>query len=330
LDISNFDYDLPKNSIAQFPLSQRDESKLLIATQVVEHKHTKDFPNLLRTGDVVVLNETRVMSARLSLQRVTGGAVEVLALEEVDNGKWEALVRPSRKIKVGEELIDQSGKKIIRVEEATDKGTRYISPIQAEMREIFNLYGEIPLPPYIENKEIDHNRYQTIYAENEDSVAAPTAGLHITEEIIDRCLTAGASVVTINLSVGIGTFQPIATDSIDEHIMHSERYSVDADVWETIQKAKRVIAVGTTVVRTLESVASTGHLQGRTELYIKPGFQFRVVDSLLTNFHLPKSSLLVMIEAFMGKSWRNLYHLALKEGYRFLSFGDAMFIERDE
>ncbi|MAU39293.1 MAG: tRNA preQ1(34) S-adenosylmethionine ribosyltransferase-isomerase QueA, partial [Actinobacteria bacterium] len=157
MDISNFDYDLPKNSIAQFPLSQRDESKLLIATQVVEHKHTKDFPNLLRTGDVVVLNETRVMSARLSLQRVTGGAVEVLALEEVDNGKWEALVRPSRKIKVGEELIDQSGKKIIRVEEATDKGTRYISPIQAEMREIFNLYGEIPLPPYIENKEIDHN-----------------------------------------------------------------------------------------------------------------------------------------------------------------------------
>ncbi len=330
MDISNFDYDLPKDSIAQFPLGQRDESKLLVSTQDVEHMHTRDFPNLLRPGDVVVLNEARVMPARLNLRRVTGGSVEVLALEEVDNGKWEALVRPSRKIQVGEELLDQSGKAVLRVDEVTHKGTRYISPIKAEMREIFSIHGEIPLPPYIENNGIDQSRYQTVYAQNENSVAAPTAGLHITEEIIDRCSAAGASVVTVNLSVGIGTFQPIATDSINEHVMHSERYFVEADVWESVQKAKRVIAVGTTVVRTLESVASTGRLEGRTELYIKPGFQFRVVDSLLTNFHLPKSSLLVMIEAFMGKSWKNLYYLALKEGYRFLSFGDAMFIERGE
>ena len=328
MDISNFDYDLPKDSIAQFPLSQRDESKLLVATKAVEHMHTRDFPSLLGPGDVVVLNETRVMPARLNLRRLTGGAVEVLALEEADNGRWEALVRPSRKIQVGEELLDQSGKAVLRIEEVTHKGTRYISSIETEMREILSVYGEIPLPPYIENNEIDKNRYQTVYAQNENSVAAPTAGLHITKETIDRCEGAGASVVTVDLSVGIGTFQPIATDSIDEHVMHSERYSVEADVWETIQKAKRVIAVGTTVVRTLESVASTGRLEGRTKLYIKPGFQFRVVDSLLTNFHLPKSSLLVMIEAFMGKSWKNLYHLALKEGYRFLSFGDAMFIER--
>jgi len=292
--------------------------------------HTRDFPNLLRPGDVVVLNETRVMPARLNLRRLTGGAVEVLALEEIDNGNWEALVRPSRKIQVGEELLDQSGKGVLRVGEVTHKGTRHISPIKAEMREIFNVYGEIPLPPYIENNEIDQSRYQTVYAQHENSVAAPTAGLHITEEIINRCSAAGAVVVTVNLSVGIGTFQPIATDSINEHVMHSERYFVGADVWETIQRAKRVIAVGTTVVRTLESVASTGRLEGRTELYIKPGFQFRVVDSLLTNFHLPKSTLLVMIEAFMGKSWKSLYHLALKEGYRFLSFGDAMFIERGE
>ena len=197
------------------------------------------------------------------------------------------------------------------------------------MREILSVYGEIPLTPYIENNEIDQKRYQTVYAQNDNSVAAPTAGLHITKEIIDRCSGVGASVVTVNLNVGIGTFQPISTDSIDEHVMHSERYSVEDDVWETIQKAKRVIAVGTTVVRTLESVASSGRLEGRTELYIKPGFQFKVVNSLLTNFHLPKSSLLVMIEAFMGKDWKNLYDLALKEGYRFLSFGDAMFIERD-
>ena len=329
MDISNFDYNLPKDSIAQFPLSQRDESKLLVATQVVEHMHTRDFPNLLSRGDVVVLNETKVMPARLNLRRLTGGAVEVLALEEVDDGRWEALVRPSRKIQVGEELLDQTGKAVLRINEVTLKGTRYISPIEAEMREILSVYGEIPLPPYIENNEIDQKRYQTVYAQNENSVAAPTAGLHITKEIIDRCLGVGASVVTVNLSVGIGTFQPIATDSIDEHVMHSERYSVENDVWETIQKAKRVIAVGTTVVRTLESVASTGRLEGRTELYIKPGFQFKVVNSLLTNFHLPKSSLLVMIEAFMGKNWKNLYDLALKEGYRFLSFGDAMFIERD-
>jgi len=328
LDISNFDYNLPKDSIAQFPLSQRDDSKLLVATQFVEHMHTRDFPNLLRPGDVVVLNETRVMPSRLNLRRHTGGAVEVLALEEIENGRWEALVRPSRKIKVGEELLDKYGKAVLRIEEVTHKGTRYISSIKVGMREIFETYGEIPLPPYIENNEIDQNRYQTVYAQNESSVAAPTAGLHITQEIIDRCSAVGASVVTVNLSVGIGTFQPIATDTIDEHVMHSERYSVEAKVWETIQNAKRVIAVGTTVVRTLESVASTGRLEGRTELYIKPGFQFKVVDALLTNFHLPKSSLLVMVEAFIGKSWKNLYQLALKEEYRFLSFGDAMFIER--
>ena len=328
MDISNFDYNLPKDSIAQFPLSQRDDSKLLVATQFVEHMHTRDFPNLLRPGDVVVLNETRVMPSRLNLRRLTGGAVEVLALEEIENGRWEALVRPSRKIQAGEELLDKYGKAVLRIEEVTHKGTRYISSIKVGMREIFETYGEIPLPPYIENNKIDQNRYQTVYAQNESSVAAPTAGLHITQEIIDRCSAVGASVVTVNLSVGIGTFQPIATDTIDEHVMHSERYSVEAKVWETIQKAKRVIAVGTTVVRTLESVASTGRLEGRTELYIKPGFQFKVVDALLTNFHLPKSSLLVMVEAFIGKSWKSLYHLALKEEYRFLSFGDAMFIER--
>ena len=328
MDISNFDYNLPKDSIAQFPLSQRDDSKLLVATQFVEHMHTKDFPNLLRPGDVVVLNETRVMPSRLNLRRLTGGAVEVLALEEIENGRWEALVRPSRKIQAGEELLDKYGKAVLRIEEVTHKGTRYISSIKVGMREIFETYGEIPLPPYIENNEIDQNRYQTVYAQNESSVAAPTAGLHITQEIIDRCSAVGASVVTVNLSVGIGTFQPIATDTIDEHVMHSERYSVEAKVWETIQKAKRVIAVGTTVVRTLESVASTGRLEGRTDLYIKPGFQFKVVDALLTNFHLPKSSLLVMVEAFIGKSWKSLYHLALKEEYRFLSFGDAMFVER--
>ena len=328
MDISNFDYNLPKDSIAQFPLSQRDDSKLLVATQFVEHMHTRDFPNLLRPGDVVVLNETRVMPSRLNLRRLTGGAVEVLALEEIENGRWEALVRPSRKIQVGEELLDKYGKAVLRIEEVTHKGTRYISSIKVGMREIFETYGEIPLPPYIENNEIDQNRYQTVYAQNESSVAAPTAGLHITQEIIDRCSAVGASVVTVNLSVGIGTFQPIATDTNDDHVMHSERYSVEAKVWETIQKAKRVIAVGTTVVRTLESVASTGRLEGRTDLYIKPGFQFKVVDALLTNFHLPKSSLLVMVEAFIGKSWKNLYQLALKEEYRFLSFGDAMFIER--
>ena len=328
MDISNFDYNLPKDSIAQFPLSQRDDSKLLVATQFVEHMHTRDFPNLLRPGDVVVLNETRVMPSRLNLRRLTGGAVEVLALEEIENGRWEALVRPSRKIQVGEELLDKYGKAVLRIEEVTHKGTRYISSIKVGMREIFETYGEIPLPPYIENNEIDQNRYQTVYAQNESSVAAPTAGLHITQEIIDRCSAVGASVVTVNLSVGIGTFLPIATDTIDDHVMHSERYSVEAKVWETIQKAKRVIAVGTTVVRTLESVASTGRLEGRTDLYIKPGFQFKVVDALLTNFHLPKSSLLVMVEAFIGKSWKSLYHLALKEEYRFLSFGDAMFIER--
>jgi|TARA_B100001094_G_scaffold194835_1_gene188777 S-adenosylmethionine:tRNA ribosyltransferase-isomerase len=330
LDISNFDYSLPKDAIAQVPLAQRDASKLLVGSDPPAHMFTRDLPNLIKEGDVVVLNETRVMPSRLNLRRVTGGAVEVLVLEEHTDGRWEALVRPSRKIQAGEELVDATGKKILSVEDTTERDSRLVRPISGKMREIFDQHGEIPLPPYIQDKEIDSSRYQTIFGKSESSVAAPTAGLHLTDKIIQECTTAGASIVTVDLSVGIGTFRPISTSSIDDHLMHSESYHVSADTWEIIQAAKRVVAVGTTVVRTLESVAKSACLEGKTELYIKPGFEFEVVDALMTNFHLPKSSLLVMVEAFIGKGWKGLYHLALAEGYRFLSFGDAMFIERDQ
>ena len=330
MDISNFDYCLPKDAIAQVPLAQRDASKLLVVSDPVVHTYTRDLPNFLKEGDVVVLNETRVMPSRLNLRRATGGAVEVLVLEENADGRWEALVRPSRKIQDGEELLDPNGKKILSIEDITDRGSRLVRPLAGKMREIFDEHGQIPLPPYIENKGIDSSRYQTIFGKKESSVAAPTAGLHLTDRVIQECSAAGASIVAINLSVGIGTFRPISTNSINNHLMHSESYHVNAHTWEIIQEAKRVVAVGTTVVRTLESVAKSGRLEGKTELYIKPGFEFEVVDALMTNFHLPKSSLLVMVEAFMGKAWKDLYHLALAEGYRFLSFGDAMFIERDQ
>ncbi len=330
MNIANFDYVLPKGSIAQSPLDERDASKLLVGGDPVAHMLTKDLPKLLRTGDVLVLNETRVMPSRLLLKRVTGASIEVLALEEVDDGRWEALVRPSRKVSNGEVLVDHNGKQIVQIGESTGKGTRIISSISGEMKKIFKDSGEIPLPPYIDNKELDTNRYQTIYAMNENSVAAPTAGLHLTERVIDQCAKNGVSIATLELSVGIGTFRPISTDSIHEHIMHAEGYRIGADTWEKVQNAKRVVAVGTTVVRALESVAHTGELEGKTELYIKPGFNFKVVNALMTNFHLPKSSLLVMIEAFIGERWKDLYQIALQEGYRFLSFGDAMFIERSD
>ena len=330
MDTSHFDYELPKSAIAQHPLEFRENSRLLVDGDTISHKKTKDLPDLLNEGDVVVLNETRVMSSRMKFRKETGGMVELLALEEHVEGSWEALIRPSRKVPVGCDLFDDDGNAVIRVGETSGDGTRYIYSLQGAMQELFQKYGEVPLPPYIEQQLEDGERYQTVFSNRESSVAAPTAGLHFTEETLHRCEQRGVHVAKLELSVGLGTFRPISTDSIGNHRMHEETYCVSEDVWELCKQANRVVAVGTTVVRALESVAATGNISGRTDLFITPGFKFKVVDALMTNFHLPRSSLLVMIEAFVGPRWKDLYRTALDEGYRFLSLGDAMFIKRPQ
>ena len=328
MDTSTFDYPLPKEAIAQKPLHLRQESRLLVSGDPIRHKQTRDLPDLLSAGDLLILNETRVMHSRMKFRKKTGGIIEMLVLEEHGDGKWEALVRSSRRVPVNSELFNDDKKPVVRIGEVSDNGTRFVYPLGCSMQMLFENYGEIPLPPYIDDSIEDVERYQTVFSNRESSVAAPTAGLHLTEETLNRCREKGVKVAKLELSVGIGTFRPILVDSVVDHAMHAENYEISKQTWDLCQKANRVVAVGTTVVRALESAAATGKLSGRTELFITPGFHFKVVDALMTNFHLPRSSLLVMIEAFVGKEWKELYSLALDEGYRFLSFGDAMFIER--
>ena len=328
METSLFDYDLPESAIAQTPITPRDSSRLLIDGEALQHKFVRDLPSFVKPGDLLILNNTRVMRARLNLFKKTGGSVEVLVLNEIAGGLWEALIRPSRKVPPGTILFDSSQQPVIQVKGDGESRTRIVTPMNSSMPEIMKNSGDIPLPPYIATKLEDSERYQTIFAEDETSVAAPTAGLHLTQSVLDGINNAGASVGFVELSVGLGTFRPIVTNDVTEHEMHEEYYRIDAEVWKACREANRVIAIGTTVVRALESAAVTGSLVGKTDLFITPGFEFHLVQGLLTNFHLPRSSLLVMIEAFVGTRWRELYQVALEEGYRFLSFGDAMFLQR--
>lgn len=323
-----FEYDLPDSAIAQHPAEPRDASRLLVDGDPVTHGYTRDLWRLVGPGDVLVVNNTKVLPARLHLVKPTGGAVEILVLEPTTDGWWEALVRPSRRVPVGIELVDHEGRAVMHVGEPTGEGTRLVRPTVLAMEQILDTLGMVPLPPYITAPLDEPGRYQTVYAERASSVAAPTAGLHFTPEVLDRCQAAGAALHSVELSVGVGTFRPLESEQLDDHAMHSERYRVPVETWEACQDAGRVVAVGTTVARTLESVAASGELEGRTDLFIRPPYAFGMVDALLTNFHMPRSTLLVMIEAFIGPRWRDLYQTALAEGYRFLSFGDAMFLER--
>jgi S-adenosylmethionine:tRNA ribosyltransferase-isomerase len=325
-----YDYHLPAERIAQVPAEPRDSARLLVAVDddgSVEHRRVSQLPDLLAPGDLLVVNDTRVIPARLLLEKPTGGRVEVLLLEPAGDGRrWEALVRPSRRVPPGSVLY-RAGRPV--VEAGPDAGA-------GDGRRLVDLCdpagaaeaGQVALPPYVHEPLADPDRYQTVYARTPGSVAAPTAGLHLTPELLGRCQAAGAGLAQVDLAVGLGTFRPITTERVEDHRMHSERYSVSAQTMERCRDAARVVAVGTTTVRALESAAATGRLQGRTDLFIRPGFRFRVVDVLLTNFHMPRSSLLVMLAAFAGPRWRRLYELALGEGYRFLSFGDAMIAAR--
>jgi S-adenosylmethionine:tRNA ribosyltransferase-isomerase len=310
---SELDYELPPELIAQTPLERRDSSRLLVhdrSSGETRHRRFDQLAEELPPGTLVVVNDTRVLPARLRLERPGGGDAEVLLLERLgSNGTWEGLARPSRKLKPGQrlgpvELIEPlgAGRWKLRLEGAPA--------------------GEAPLPPYIHEPLDDPERYQTVYAEQEGSAAAPTAGLHFTPELLARL-----DVERVTLHVGLDTFRPLAVELVEEHPLHSERYEVSEAAWERIFAAERVLAVGTTTVRVLESLARGAPLTGRTDLFVTPGFEFRRVDALLTNFHLPRSTLLALVMAFAGvEETRRLYALAIDQRYRFYSFGDAMLL----
>ena len=332
MNLSDIDYGLPEKLIAQHPVEPRDSARLLVATNpsLIEHKHVTDLVDFLEAGDVMVVNDTRVLPARLALHRKTGGAAEVLLLEQrsSDFRLWEALVKPASKLKP-DEVLEYFGKRVVRVGPRTEAGDTFVVEILDENpMELLQRIGAMPLPPYIRSSLTDLERYQTIYARRMASAAAPTAGLHFTPELMARIVAKGVQVETVELVVGLDTFKPISTDDPLDHLIHSEFYSVDQRVMDVCQNAKRVIAIGTTATRALESVAATGQLSGRTSLFITPGFDWKIVDMMLTNFHLPKTSLLLMIESFIGARWRDIYAEAISEQYRFLSFGDAMLLAR--
>ena len=325
MDVSALDYHLPESAIAQAPAQQRDGARLLVdngASATPDHRRISDLPGLLRPGDLLVVNDSRVLPARLHVHKPSGGAIEVLLLERAGDGTWEALLRPGRRVRPGLQLTADTD---LTVDVLADLGGgRWRVGVDGDIE----ASGELPLPPYIHEPLREAERYQTVYSRRPVSAAAPTAGLHLTQDVLDRCRDNGIGIATVELAIGLDTFRPVTTVSLDEHVIHSEAYDVPVATLEACVAAKRVVAVGTTVVRALESVVATGARTGRTSLFIRPGFEFRTVDVLLTNFHLPRTTLLAMIEAFVGPRWRDLYETALLEGYRFLSFGDAMLIER--
>jgi S-adenosylmethionine:tRNA ribosyltransferase-isomerase len=429
MDLDDFAYDLPAGAIAQHPAEPRDAARLLVdrgTGRPAAHRSVADVPGLVRPGDVVVVNTTRVLPARLRLRKDTGGEVEVLLLERTAAGPWEAMVRPSRRVRPGTVLAAGPDLAVRVGGPGTGDGTRLVTllvdgdqpppgapapagvdmvdgdrpatgaPVPAGVDMVdgdqpppgapapagggkvagarvdpaggdaaapgvdvlaagaagveaprvdaggvavpaselaaLRRHGVVPLPPYITAPLADAERYQTVFADRPGSVAAPTAGLHLTLGILDRCRAAGARVVGVELEVGMGTFRPMTAPKVEDHHMHAERYRVAPEAVEACRAARaaggRVLAVGTTTVRALESVALTGELSGRTELFIHRPWDWRAVDVLMTNFHLPRSSLLVLVDAFVGPRWRDLYATALAEGYRFLSFGDALWLER--
>jgi S-adenosylmethionine:tRNA ribosyltransferase-isomerase len=338
MDVADFAYELPKASIAQTPIEPRDSARLLVDRgpgAAPEHRTVADLPAFVRPGDVVVVNTTRVLPARLRLTKSTGGAVEVLLLERLPSGEWEALVRPSRRVAPGTELAAGPDLAVRFGGSGPGEGNRLVELRTGEATDelaVLNRYGVVPLPPYITAPLADPDRYQTVFAERPGSVAAPTAGLHLTPAVLDGCRAVGAQIEMVDLVVGLGTFRPISAAKVEDHHMHAERYQVSEGTMAACEEARtaggRVVAVGTTTVRALESAALSGQLEGRTELFIHRPWRWRVVDVLLTNFHLPRSSLLVLVDAFVGARWRDLYGAALAAGYRFLSFGDAMLLDR--
>ena len=335
---SDYDYELPEELIAQTPAEPRDSSRLLVydrATGKREHRIFRDIKEYLRPGDVLVVNNTKVLPARLYAYTKNGGKVEVLLLKRQDLNEWEVLVRPGKKAKVGAELI-VSEELSLTVVDRTDTGERIVRfHFDGVFEDILSRLGSMPLPPYIHEKLKDKDRYQTVYCKTDGSAAAPTAGLHFTQELLAEIRAMGVEIAEVLLHVGLGTFRPVKEEDLTHHVMHSEFYKVDERAAEIVNAAKRegrrVIAVGTTSVRTLETVADEqGMLRpcsGDTSIFIYPPYRFKCVDALITNFHLPESTLIMLVSAFMGREQcLSVYREAVEERYRFFSFGDAMMI----
>ena len=336
---SDFYFDLPEELIAQTPLERRDASRLLLLdreTGEITHKHFYDLPDYLNPGDCLVLNDSRVLPARLMGNRLTGGAVEVVLLRDLGDGKWECLTRPGRKTRPGTELTFGGGLLTATVTDALEDGNKVLQfHYDGIFLEILDQLGKMPLPPYIKAELQDRERYQTVYSREIGSAAAPTAGLHFTEELLDRIRAKGIKVCFVTLHVGLGTFRPVKEEDILDHVMHSEYCVIPEETANIINETKaaggRVVAVGTTSCRTLESFTDPNGTVlakgGWTDIFIYPGYTFKCIDALVTNFHLPESTLIMLVSALAGREHiLNAYATAVKERYRFFSFGDAMFI----
>lgn len=331
MKVSDFHYDLPEEAIAQSAIEPRHNSRLLDARDMSDHRFF-DLPGLLRPGDLLVVNETRVRAARLfGTRRETGGRVELLLLERSEDGVWEALAKPARRLRPGI-VIDFEGISATVVSDPRE-GVIELTLDAEDEEEIIAGVGVMPLPPYFRGRLSDASRYQTMFANRPGSAAAPTAALHFTSDVMDALDNRGVTTARVDLHVSLDTFRPMSAGMVEDHRMHTEWCTISDTTAEEIDRAERVIAVGTTVVRTLESFASgRGHVASgsrQTDLFLRPGSEFQVVDGLITNFHMPESTLLVLLAAFMGDRWREAYETALARGYRFLSFGDAMYAERD-
>ena len=340
MKVSDFNYDLPQELIAQVPIKNRDESRLMVLNrekQTIEHKIFKDIIDYLEPGDCLVRNNTKVIPARLyGIKEETNANVEFLLLNRIDGDIWEVMVRPGKKLKAGAKVTFGDGILKAEILEQLDNGNRKVKfEYSGIFNEILDQIGLMPLPPYIHEKLKEKDRYQTVYAKYEGSAAAPTAGLHFTEELLEKLKEKGVEIANVTLHVGIGTFRPVKVENVEEHDMHSEHFYIKDEDAEKINKAKkeghRVIAVGTTSCRVLESIADENGMvhetEGDTQIFIYPGYKFKCLDALITNFHLPESTLIMLVSALAGRDYiMKAYNEAVKEKYRFFSFGDAMFI----
>ena len=340
MKVSEFNYELPEELIAQTPIAKRDESRLMVLNrekQTIEHKKFKNIIDYLQQGDVLVRNNTKVIPARLYGKKQTGANVEFLLLKNIEGDIWQCIVRPGNKLHIGTKVIFGDGLLEANILDIMEGGTRKVEfKYKGIFNEILDQIGLMPLPPYIHEELKQKDRYQTIYAKYEGSSAAPTAGLHFTEELFKKLQEKGVIIANVTLHVGIGTFRPVKEEIVENHEMHTEQFYIKQEDVEKINKAKkegkRVIAVGTTSCRVLETIADekgqVKEVQGETNIFIYPGYKFKCIDGLITNFHLPQSTLLMLVSALAGKDYiMKAYKEAVKEKYRFFSFGDAMFIE---
>lgn len=334
--LDEYDYDLPLDLIAQEPLPEREKSRLLVLHRdsgEIEHRHFSDLPEYLRAGDLLVMNDTQVTALRIKGAKPTGGKVEALLLRDLGGNRWDAVVKPGRRVGIGAAIIFGDGELSARVIERTEGGGRILDFGDAPgIAEAIRRLGEVPLPPYIHSVLKDVSRYQTVYASQPGSAAAPTAGFHFTPKMLAEIGAMGVKTACVTLNVGLATFRPVRTENVADHEMHTEMISVPQDAAEAVGSAEgRIISVGTTTVRALESAAigkrKLAVVDGETSLFITPGYEFKIVEALITNFHMPKSTLLILVSVFAGReNIRRAYEEAKRHGYRFLSFGDAMLI----